>query len=98
MVDLYMLNDTLQVPTVTKSLGRPPCLAVVLVGNRPDSLLYVTRKQEAALQVRLANRIQRSSFVKRSPEGLQFHMRTMFQSGYLLSKTVQVRHIRTEHS
>ncbi|KXZ47921.1 hypothetical protein GPECTOR_32g534 [Gonium pectorale] len=28
-------------------LGRPPGLGVVLVGNRPDSMLYVAKKQEA---------------------------------------------------
>jgi hypothetical protein len=32
--------------------GRPPGLGVVLVGSRPDSLLYVTRKREACERVR----------------------------------------------
>ena len=32
--------------------GRPPGLGVVLVGSRPDSLLYVTRKREACEKVR----------------------------------------------
>ncbi|PSC72850.1 bifunctional 2-like [Micractinium conductrix] len=31
--------------------GRPPGLGVVLVGSRPDSLLYVTRKREACERV-----------------------------------------------
>ena len=31
--------------------GRPPGLGVVLVGARPDSLLYVTRKREACERV-----------------------------------------------
>ena len=31
-------------------IGRPPGLAVLLVGSRPDSLLYVARKQEACLR------------------------------------------------
>lgn len=32
--------------------GRPPGLGVVLVGSRPDSLLYVSRKREACERVR----------------------------------------------
>lgn len=32
--------------------GRPPGLGVILVGSRPDSLLYVTRKREACERVR----------------------------------------------
>ena len=49
---------------VTKSLGRPPGLGVVLVGNRPDSRIYVQRKQEACAKVELrckyleSNRLQ----------------------------------------
>lgn len=33
--------------------GRPPGLGVVLVGSRPDSLLYVSRKREACEKVRV---------------------------------------------
>lgn len=40
-----------QVLPLTSALGRPPSLAVVLVGNRPDSLLYVARKQEACQRI-----------------------------------------------
>lgn len=40
-----------QVADVTRSLGRPPGLGVVLVGGRPDSRLYVQRKQEACVKV-----------------------------------------------
>jgi len=36
-----------QVQELNRVLNRRPGLAVVLVGNRPDSLIYVTRKQEA---------------------------------------------------
>jgi 5,10-methylene-tetrahydrofolate dehydrogenase/methenyl tetrahydrofolate cyclohydrolase len=36
---------------IVKYGGRPPGLAVVLVGNRPDSVLYVQRKREAAEEV-----------------------------------------------
>ncbi len=39
------------VPALTRALGRPPALAVVVVGQRPDSLLYVSRKLEACTQV-----------------------------------------------
>ena len=35
----------------TTQRRRPPSLAVVLVGDRPDSVLYVTRKLEAAARV-----------------------------------------------
>lgn len=37
---------------VTTGLGRPPGLGVVLVGSRPDSRIYVQRKQEACAKVR----------------------------------------------
>lgn len=40
-----------EVAAVSARLRRAPGLAVVLVGSRPDSLLYVTRKQEAAARV-----------------------------------------------
>ncbi len=40
-----------EVAEVTRVLRRPPGLAVVLVGSRPDSVLYVSRKQEACRQV-----------------------------------------------
>ena len=36
---------------VTIGLGRPPGLGVVLVGSRPDSRIYVQRKQEACAKV-----------------------------------------------
>lgn len=36
-----------QVQDISRVLNRRPGLAVVLVGNRPDSLIYVSRKQEA---------------------------------------------------
>ncbi|KAG1662002.1 hypothetical protein FOA52_012173 [Chlamydomonas sp. UWO 241] len=36
---------------LTAELRRPPGLCVVLVGDRPDSRLYVARKQEAAARV-----------------------------------------------
>ena len=39
-----------QVKMLQPLLGRPPGLAVVLVGNRPDSQLYVNRKAEACAQ------------------------------------------------
>jgi 5,10-methylene-tetrahydrofolate dehydrogenase/methenyl tetrahydrofolate cyclohydrolase len=40
-----------EVAQITQIIKRPPGLAVVLVGSRPDSLLYVTRKQEACHRV-----------------------------------------------
>jgi hypothetical protein len=39
-----------EVKEVTQRLKRPPGLAVVLVGSRPDSLLYVTRKKETCVK------------------------------------------------
>lgn len=39
--------------------GRAPGLGVVLVGDRPDSLLYVTRKREACERVGIAERLVR---------------------------------------
>jgi 5,10-methylene-tetrahydrofolate dehydrogenase/methenyl tetrahydrofolate cyclohydrolase len=39
-----------EVKEVTQHLRRPPGLAVVLVGSRPDSLLYVTRKKETCVK------------------------------------------------
>ena len=40
-----------EVAEVTARAGRPPGLAVVLVGGRPDSKIYVHRKQEACHKV-----------------------------------------------
>ena len=36
---------------LTKDLGRQPGLAMILAGERPDSTLYVRRKQEACKKV-----------------------------------------------
>lgn len=36
---------------VKRRAGRPPGLAVILVGSRPDSVLYAQRKQEACAEV-----------------------------------------------
>ena len=43
------------VTEVTKALGRPPGLCVIHVGDRPDSSVYVRRKEEACEQVNLPN-------------------------------------------
>lgn len=40
-----------EVQHVSNKIKRPPGLSVILVGNRPDSMLYVTRKQEACQKV-----------------------------------------------
>ncbi|KAL0049948.1 hypothetical protein WJX82_001453 [Trebouxia sp. C0006] len=40
-----------KVTDVTSLLGRAPGLGVVLVGSRPDSRLYVQRKQEACVKI-----------------------------------------------
>lgn len=40
-----------EVAHIRKFGGRAPGLAVVLVGHRPDSVLYVERKREAAAEV-----------------------------------------------
>ena len=40
-----------EVAEVTAQAGRPPGLAVILVGGRPDSKIYVHRKQEACKKV-----------------------------------------------
>ncbi len=50
---------------VLAKAGRPPGLGVVLVGSRPDSLLYVSRKQEACERVsRGAGRAQPASHLR----------------------------------
>lgn len=41
----------LEASELTKELGRQPGLAMILAGERPDSTLYVRRKQEACLKV-----------------------------------------------
>jgi methylenetetrahydrofolate dehydrogenase (NADP+) / methenyltetrahydrofolate cyclohydrolase len=41
----------LEVTDIKSRGGRPPGLGVILVGDRPDSLLYVSRKQEACKQI-----------------------------------------------
>ena len=40
-----------EVAELSRTLGRPPGLGVLLVGDRPDSLLYVTRKKLACHEV-----------------------------------------------
>ena len=42
----------MEVAEVTARAGRPPGLAVVLVGGRPDSKIYVHRKEEACRKAR----------------------------------------------
>lgn len=52
----------LQVQQIHARGGRPPGLGVILVGDRPDSLVYVTRKKEAC------DRIGMHTVVKKLPE------------------------------
>lgn len=40
------------VQEVTEALGRPPSLCVIHVGDRPDSDVYVRRKEEVCAEVR----------------------------------------------
>ncbi|EFJ44877.1 hypothetical protein VOLCADRAFT_44449, partial [Volvox carteri f. nagariensis] len=49
---------------LTELLGRPPGLGVVLVGSRPDSMLYVTKKQEACQKAGM------QTFVHHLPESV----------------------------
>ena len=56
------------VARLTELLGRPPGLGVVLVGSRPDSMLYVTKKQEACQKVGAQGRRRRR---RMNPEGAQ---------------------------
>lgn len=50
-----------QVQAIRDRGGRPPGLGVILVGSRPDSLVYVTRKREAC------DRVGMHSVVRRLP-------------------------------
>ena len=52
VADIWQQELALRVSAVHKTLGRAPGLGVVLVGSRPDSRLYVLRKQEACVKVR----------------------------------------------
>ncbi|GFR41461.1 hypothetical protein Agub_g2149 [Astrephomene gubernaculifera] len=56
-----LAND---VQLLTKLLGRPPGLGVVLVGSRPDSILYVTKKQEACQKAGVR------TFIRQLPESV----------------------------
>jgi methylenetetrahydrofolate dehydrogenase (NADP+) / methenyltetrahydrofolate cyclohydrolase len=38
---------------LTKEVGRKPGLAVIIAGSRPDSAIYVQRKQDACKRVRM---------------------------------------------
>ena len=54
-----------KVQYISRVLNRPPRLSVVLVGNRPDSQLYVQRKAETCQEVHafldvIAKRMTRS--------------------------------------
>ena len=47
----WQLEIAGEVSQLTSQVGRPPGLAVVLVGNRADSVLYVNRKRQASAKV-----------------------------------------------
>ena len=51
VAEAWQQELAVQVSAVHNKLGRAPGLGVVLVGNRPDSRLYVLRKQEACVKV-----------------------------------------------
>ncbi len=51
MANMWQQELAEQALRLVPSLGRQPGLAVIVVGSRPDSLLYVKRKQEACEQV-----------------------------------------------
>jgi 5,10-methylene-tetrahydrofolate dehydrogenase/methenyl tetrahydrofolate cyclohydrolase len=44
---------------LTKELGRPPGLAVIVAGERPDSAIYVQRKQDACKRVGIDSKLYR---------------------------------------
>lgn len=48
-----------RVKCIKERFGRPPGLGIILVGDRPDSLVYVTRKQEACEHVGIHAEIRR---------------------------------------
>lgn len=52
LADAWQQELAVRVSAVHSNLGRAPGLGVVLVGSRPDSRLYVLRKQEACNKVR----------------------------------------------
>lgn len=51
VVEQIQLSVASRVHEVSKLLGRPPMLAVVLVGGDPASVIYTSKKGEAALKV-----------------------------------------------
>lgn len=53
VAEVWQQELALRVSAVHGQLGRAPGLGVVLVGNRPDSRIYVLRKQEACIKVPL---------------------------------------------
>jgi 5,10-methylene-tetrahydrofolate dehydrogenase/methenyl tetrahydrofolate cyclohydrolase len=83
---------------VKKHLHRPPGLAVVLVGNRADSVLYVNKKRQAAKQVGIDFQIKQLP-EKVSQERLLEHLDEIFSDDHVDGVIVQLplpRHIDEE--
>lgn len=52
-----LLKISQKIAHVKKLGSRPPCLAVVLVGDRPESLIYVNAKQKACKKAGIDSRV-----------------------------------------
>lgn len=86
------------VSLVKKHLHRPPGLAVVLVGNRADSVLYVNKKRQAAKEVGIDFQIKQLP-EKVSQERLLKHLDGIFSDDHVDGVIVQLplpRHIDEE--
>ncbi|KAG5504918.1 hypothetical protein JKF63_04364 [Porcisia hertigi] len=57
-----------RVRTSTSLLSRPPCLVVVLVGDRPDSIRYIEKKRRAGAECGIEVRLVQLSAVIRQDE------------------------------
>jgi Tetrahydrofolate dehydrogenase/cyclohydrolase, catalytic domain len=62
------------VATVSRALGRPPSLTVIVVGNRADSAVYVAKKEEACAQARMQPCARVSQMLHRDATALLFNL------------------------
>lgn len=83
---------------VTRKLGRPPGLAVIIVGDRPDSSLYVQRKQEAAAKVGIATSVERlrSDVSQQELENMVKHLCSLTHVDGLLVQLPLPSHLNEE--
>ena len=80
---------------ITGEVGRKPALCVILVGNRPDSVLYVTKKEEVCDEVNIQGAQPKQS-LRRGPDLACFKCCERMNTASVLCLHLQnERHVQT---